>query len=112
MAFLEHFRLRYALGSFPVIVHSWFKAQTKLFVTLIHPAAGLGAVLSFPAGHEQHCSKSSCASPFSSTQQQRWLKDRAILLALDPAGVLSQVVPFLHTGDLAGSQCKMSCSIS
>lgn len=35
VAFLEHFRMRYALGLFPVILHTWLKPQTDLFCNTV-----------------------------------------------------------------------------
>lgn len=111
VAFLECFRLRFALGSFPVILHTWLKPQTDLFLALLHATAELGA-----AGQLSHWTRASllqvllCQSFFQHSTA-RWLKDYAILLALDPAGMLSQAVPVFHAAALAGRQSKMRCSV-
>lgn len=54
VAFLERFRLRCALGSFPVILHTWLTPQTDLFLTLLHATAELGA-----AGQLSHWTRAS-----------------------------------------------------
>lgn len=68
-------------------------------------------LVSFPAGHEHRCTEPSCTSPFSSTRQQDgWQTVEFHLLWTLQECFPEQSLVF-RTGDLAGSQCKMSCSV-